>query len=65
MLTLHIPDMTCGGCFAGIERVIKKLDAQASLHADLEARTVHVASTRGAAEILRSIEAAGFHPRIG
>jgi copper chaperone CopZ len=62
MFTLHIPDMICGGCFAGIERVVKKLDAQATLNADLVAHSVTVVSARESAEIVKAIEAAGFHP---
>jgi copper chaperone len=64
MLTLHIPDMTCGGCFAGIERVVKKFDAQASLSVDLVAHTVTVESAKEPTEIVKVIEAAGFHPAL-
>lgn len=65
MLTLSIPDMTCGGCFAGIERVVKKVDAQATLSADLPAHRVSIASTAAAGDLIRAIEGAGFHPVAG
>ncbi len=62
MLTLHIPDMTCGGCLAGIERVVKKLDATATISADLPAHRVSIQSAAQTPALIAAIEAAGFHP---
>jgi copper chaperone len=64
-LTLTIPDMTCGGCLAGIERVVRKLDAEATIDADLPTHRVSIASRASQEAIVKAIEAAGFHPAAG
>lgn len=62
MLELTIPDMTCGGCLAGIERVVRKLDANAVLNADLPSHRVIIQSRASGPTLIAAIEAAGFHP---
>lgn len=64
MLELTIPDMTCGGCLAGIERVVKKLDTNAVLTADLPAHRVSIQSNASGPTLIAAIEAAGFHPVV-
>ncbi|MBL8520357.1 MAG: heavy-metal-associated domain-containing protein [Betaproteobacteria bacterium] len=63
MLTLTIPDMTCGGCLAGIERVVKKVDAGATVTADLPTHRVDIQSGASAPALIAAIEGAGFHPQ--
>ncbi|HEX4859003.1 MAG TPA: heavy-metal-associated domain-containing protein [Usitatibacteraceae bacterium] len=62
MLELKIPDMTCGGCAASITRVVKALDAAATVDADLAAHTVRIGSGAAPSALVKAIEVAGFHP---
>jgi copper chaperone len=62
MITLTIEDMTCGGCVASISRVVKKLDAAATVSADVATKRVNIESSMGANAVITAISDAGFHP---
>ena len=60
MTRLQIPDMSCGHCVAAIESAVRRIDPQARIWADLQARAVTV-DTRVAAEDLQdAVGAAGY-----
>lgn len=64
MITLTINDMTCGGCVASITRVVKSLDPNATLDADVAARRVSINTPLDTATVVAAISNAGYHPEI-
>jgi copper chaperone CopZ len=65
MVTLTVTGMTCGGCAATVEKLIKREDAGAKVSVDLATGRVE-ADTRAPAEALvKAIEAAGFGATAG
>ena len=64
MITLTINDMTCGGCVASITRVVKGLDPNATLDADVAARRVSINTPLVTAAVVAAISNAGYHPEI-
>mgnify|MGYP001160638161 FL=1 len=64
MITLTINDMTCGGCVASITRVVKGLDPNATLEADVAARRVSINTPLDTAAVVAAISNAGYHPEI-
>jgi copper chaperone len=64
-LKFTVSDMDCAGCIASITAAVTRIDAHASVTADLETKDVVVASTLPAHEIAAAIEDAGYtvgHP---
>lgn len=59
-LQFIVPDMDCEGCVSSITRAVQRLDADASVSADLTTKHVIVGSTVEAHEIAHAIEGAGF-----
>ncbi len=59
-LQFIVPDMDCEGCVSSITNAVQKLDADASVTADLESKQVVIGSTVEAHEIATAIEGAGF-----
>lgn len=64
MITLTINDMTCGGCVASITRVVKSLDPNATLDADVAARRVSINTPLDTDAVVAAISNAGYHPEI-
>ena len=64
MIELTINDMTCGGCVASITRVVKGLDPNASVEADVAAKRVKISSAIKSEAVIAAISDAGFHPLI-
>ena len=62
MIELTINDMTCGGCVASITRIVKNLDANANVEADVVSKRVKIDSAIHADALLAAIAHAGFHP---
>ncbi len=62
MIELTINDMTCGGCVASITRVVKQLDANATVNADVGTKRVAIDSHIDSAALVAAIENAGYHP---
>jgi copper chaperone CopZ len=62
MDTLHfsVPDMDCGGCVHAITEAVHRLDAAASVAADLTSKRVSVTTGAVAAKVQAAIEGAGF-----
>jgi copper chaperone len=60
MITLQVTGMTCGGCAAAVERVIKAADRGAAVKVDLATGRVEADTTASAAALVSAIEAAGY-----
>ncbi len=60
MTRFTIPDMDCQGCVASITRAVQKLDATATVTADLPTHIVEIVSTKDAAALSAVIDAAGY-----
>jgi copper chaperone CopZ len=52
-----VPDMDCGGCVRSITDAVHKLDAAATVQADLATKRVQIT---GEGDFLSAIESAGF-----
>ncbi|HQT65234.1 MAG: hypothetical protein B7Z75_11170 [Acidocella sp. 20-57-95] len=55
-----VPDMDCDGCVASIQKAVYRLDAAASVVADLTTKRVVVGSTASTNAIKAAIENAGY-----
>lgn len=60
MITLSIPDMSCGHCKAAVEGAIAKLDPAAKVTVDLPARTAGVDSSATADTLIAALGRVGF-----
>lgn len=63
MIELTINDMTCGGCVASITRVVKGLDAAATVAANVDTKRVSIHSTLDTQTLVTAITNAGYHPQ--
>ena len=64
MIELTVNDMTCGGCVASITRVVKSLDANATVDADVASKRVKITSAVSADNVIAAISDAGYHPVV-
>ncbi len=63
MITLLVPDMTCGHCVQAITQAIHGVDAGAVVRADLASHRVHIdAASAGVPAIRDAVAAAGYTP---
>ena len=62
MIELTIDDMTCGGCVASITRVVKGLDSNANVTADVGTKHVKIDSVIETSAVVAAIANAGYHP---
>ena len=60
MLTLRIPDMSCGHCVRTIDGAVRAVDGGASIEADLAAHLVKVRSDADETTLRRAIAEAGY-----
>lgn len=60
MLTLKVPDMSCGHCAATIEKAVKSVDPAAKVETDTEGKTVSIDSTAQEQSIKAAIATAGY-----
>ncbi len=60
MLTLNVPDMTCGHCVSVVTKAVKSVDADAAVRTDLSAQTVTVKSDAAPAVLQSALEKAGY-----
>jgi len=63
MIELTIEDMTCGGCVASITRVVRGLDPDAKVEADIETKRVCIDSPIDTDAVMAAIAHAGYHPQ--
>ena len=64
MIELTVNDMTCGGCVASITRVVKGLDANATVDTDVASKRVKITSAVSADNVIAAISDAGYHPVV-
>jgi copper chaperone len=62
MISLHIPDMSCGGCARGVTAAIRAADPDARVEPDLPGRNVAVESKLPEATLRQTLAEAGFAP---
>jgi copper chaperone len=62
MLELKLPDMSCNHCVAAISKTLKALDANATVHINLDAKSVRIASAASEAAITKALTEAGYPP---
>lgn len=60
MLTLKVPNMSCGHCAATIEKAVKSVDPSAKIRADIAQKTVSIDTTARAETIKAVVETAGY-----
>lgn len=60
MTTFVVPDMSCGHCKAAVEKAVAKLDAEARVTVDLDAKTVEVEGTPAPAAVIAALDAEGY-----
>lgn len=60
MITLKIPDMSCGHCIKTIDGAVKSVDPEATIDADLSAHVVTVESGADEALLRQAIADAGY-----
>lgn len=65
MLTLSVPDMSCGHCIKAITEAVKEIDTAATVSTDLSTRTVRIETLAESAKILKSLDDAGYPATLG
>jgi len=61
MLSLTVPEMTCGHCRSTVEKAINQLDEAAIVTVDLKTHTVGIESEKSnASAIIAALKAAGY-----
>jgi copper chaperone len=60
MLTLKVPDMTCGHCAQSVEKAVKSVDPLAKVQIDLTRKMVTVETAAQAQAISESVRYAGY-----
>ena len=65
MITLNVPDMSCGHCKATVEKAITAVDASAKVAVDLSTRKVEVTSSVTSSTLLGALKAAGYPATAG
>ena len=60
MITLNVPDMSCGHCKATVEKAITDVDASARVEVDLSTRKVEITSSVAPSSLLGALKAAGY-----
>ena len=62
MLTLDIPNMTCGHCVRAITQAVTAADPAAKVQADLPAHQVHVDTALTREAVAAVLTEAGYQP---
>lgn len=60
MISLHIPNMNCGGCARGVSAAILEVDSMAKVELDLQQKTVAIDTTAPEALLRKALSNAGF-----
>ena len=63
MLTLKVPDMTCGHCAETVEKAVKSVDPAAKVEVDLAQKTVTIETTAQEDRISDVVRSAGYENR--
>ena len=60
MITLSIPDMSCGHCKAAVEAALATVPGAGAVADDLAARKVEVAGSAQVADLMAALAVAGY-----
>ncbi len=60
MITLNVPDMSCGHCSGVITKALRALDPAAVVGFDMHNHQVQVDTTHGADAVIKVLAAAGY-----
>jgi copper chaperone len=60
MTRFTIPDMDCEGCVASITKAVHRIDASATVQADLKTKLVEIQSAEGDQALKSAIDDAGY-----
>ncbi len=60
MLTLHLPDMSCGHCKKAVESAVNAIDESATLDFDMDKRIVTIGSQAADDEVIKAVAEAGY-----
>ncbi|MCX7587261.1 heavy-metal-associated domain-containing protein [Phenylobacterium sp. 58.2.17] len=60
MLTLTVPDMTCGHCADVVTRAVRSVDSSATLDINLTAQTVSIETAADLAQVTQALDLAGY-----
>ncbi|PSJ59020.1 heavy metal transporter [Mesorhizobium soli] len=60
MITLKVPDMTCGHCAGVVTKAVQSVDAEAHVDIDLKAQTVTIETKADGGAVSRALETAGY-----
>lgn len=63
MIVLTVEGMTCSGCSAAVERVIKRIDPAAGVKVDLANGRVEVETSATATKLAEAVTSAGYGAR--
>jgi len=64
MTKFSVPDMSCAHCQSSIEQALSRLDPEASVETDLDARTINVRTNASTAMVLSVLSQAGFAANV-
>jgi copper chaperone len=64
MITLTVPDMSCGHCKAAVEKAVASVDPAATVTVDLPARTVAITSTAPTETLIAALATEGYPARV-
>jgi Cu+-exporting ATPase len=62
---LSITGMTCGGCVASVERVLKRVPGVTGVEVDLAGGRATVAGPARPQELVEAVQRAGFGAQLG
>ena len=60
MITLKVPDMSCGHCAGVITKAIKELDQAAAVAFDMHNHMVQVETTQAQDAVVKALTRAGY-----
>ena len=60
MITLNVPDMSCGHCSSVITKALRELDPAAVVGFDMHNHQVQVDTTHGLGAVIKVLTAAGY-----
>lgn len=64
MIKFAVPEMSCPHCRHSIEQALTKLDPDAEIQTDLDARTICVETAASTAMVLSVLSQAGFAANV-
>jgi len=59
-MKFQVPEMSCGHCVSSIEKAVGAADPAASVQADLDAKTIRVASSLPPNKVMHILKETGY-----